>query len=302
MAPSEASPMTAGMISYLVNHVVLPPKLPQKDDYNVSYEQCLIDMVIRALQDLRDGTKDEDLKVVFASAVQAIVNLDNIRDNYGNVSSLQLKKVLQKLSQATIDETLPLEIKAQNSGLLVHRCGDSIVFESFELSPVNNAAMSAVGRLVRAFPGSGSKITVSTMQDQAFRESLSNIIAKMSTQAAPGCQPQVRKNGCFEEEARDTAAPTMVSDWLMNHIAAHGGLNDTVCISKNTREEVLWYDCKDPWRRSPLWLLIRVTLQLLFTRSGSKKQQLHGLYKAFVVQLLSRILQSVCASHLIIFG
>jgi hypothetical protein len=79
----------------------------------------------------------------------------------------------------------------------------------------------------------------------------------------------------------------------MNYIAALGELTNTIRISKNTREEVLWDHCKHPWRRSPLWLLIRVTLQLLFNRLGSTKQPLDGLYKAFVAQLLSRILDMV---------
>jgi hypothetical protein len=296
MASSEAPSMTVGATAYLVNHVVLPPKLPQKDDYNPAHEQCLIDMVILALKDLREFSKGHDVKQIIGSAVQAIVNLDSIRDRHGHVSELELKQALQQLGQATSDVMVPLEIKAQNAGLLVYRHQDSFVLEPFELSPTNKAAMSSVGRLVRTFPASASKITASTMQDGTFCESLSCTITKLSTQAAPGCQPQVRKNGHLMEEDRDTTAPTMVSQWLMSYIAAYGEQTNTVRISKNTREEVLWDDCRHPWRRSPLWLLIRVTLQLLFTRSGSIERPLQGLYKAFVAQLLSRILQSVCAS------
>jgi hypothetical protein len=287
--------MTADATTYLVNHVVLPPKLPQKDDHNPAHEQCLIDMVILALEDLREFSKGHDVKQIIGSAVQAIVNLDSTRDRHGYLNELALKQVLQQLSQAKSNDLVPLEIKAQNAGLLVYRRQDSIVFEPFELSPTNNAAMNSVGRLVRTFPASASKIPASTIQVEAFRESFSCTITKLSSQAAPGCQPQARKNGHFMEEDRDTTAPTMVSQWLMSYIAAYGEQTNTVRISKNTREEVLWDDCRHPWRRSPLWLFIRVTLQLLFTRSGSTERPLHGLYKAFVAQLLSRILQSVCA-------
>jgi hypothetical protein len=293
MAPSDDLPTTTGAATYLIHHVVLPPKLPQQDDYKAAHEQYLIVTVICALRDLRDCVKDQNMKNLVTSAITTITNLDDSRDTDGNVSESLLSKVLHKLAVATSDEQVPLEIKAQNAGLLISRRGDFIDFEPFELSPVNKKAMGTVGRLVRTFPGSASRIPVSIMQDKDFRKSLAYTIAKLTTQTAPGMQPQVRKEGQFHNEDRDTTHPTMVSDWLMNYIAAFGGLTDTVRITKNTREEVLWHDCRHPWRRSPLWLLIRVTLQLLFARASATTQSLHGLYKVFMAQLLLRILQSV---------
>lgn len=92
------------------------------------------------------------------------------------------------------------------------------------------------------------------------------------------------------DEDRDTTDPIMVADWLMSYTAALGEVQNCLKISKNTREEVLWKDCQHPWRRSSLWLLIRVNLQLLFARKGNKEKALAGLYKAFMAQLLSRLL------------
>jgi hypothetical protein len=296
MAPTGGLPMTAGAAAYLIHHVVLPPRLPQKDDYDATHEHCLIDAVICALQDLQEhvGDQDQDLKCLLTSAVRAITNLADSRDEHGDVSEIRLLAVFKKLADATTDETLPLEIKAQNAGLLVRRSGDSVFFESFELSPTNAAAMSSKGRLIRSFPGSTSKIPLSIMRASGFRKSQAFIIAKMNTQIAAEFQPSVRKNGHQVEEDRDTTDPSLVSNWFMHHLAALGTLSKPICISKNTREEVLWNDCRSPWRRSPLWLLIRVTLQLLFTRNGSVARPLGDLYKAFVAQLLSRILLSVC--------
>ncbi|EAT85618.2 hypothetical protein SNOG_06967 [Parastagonospora nodorum SN15] len=300
MAPSDGLPVSTGEATYLIHHVVLPPQLPQKDDYTSAHERCLIDTAIYALQDLRDHVKEQDIQAIVTSAVTAMANLRDSQDEDGNVSELQLQEVLLQLATGTRDEQVPLEIKAQNAGLLISRRGELVVFESFELSPTNNAAMSTVGRLVRTFPGSASRVQVSIMQDKDFRESLAYTIAKMTTQTAPGMQPQVRKMGQNIDEDRDTTDPAMVSDWLMNYIAALGGFTDTVSITKNTRDEVLWRNCRHPWRRSPLWLLIRVTLQLLFTRASSNTRPLHGLYKVFMAQLLLRILKSAKAKWTVI--
>jgi hypothetical protein len=285
--------MTADVASYLVHHVVLPPKLPQKDDYNPDHEQCLLDTVIHALQDVEDLVEGPELKALVTSAVGSVTNLYHSRDKYGGVSELELGKLLHKLAYITTAEMVPLEIKAQNAGLILSRSADSIAFEPFELSPVNGAAIGTAGRLVRKFPGGASEIPISLMKQQDFRESLAHTLAKMSTQIAPDSQPLVRKNGQDHEEDRDTTDPLMITDWLMNYIAALGKITGTVRISKNTREEVLWNDCRHPWRRSPMWLLVRVTLQLLFSRHGNFEQSLDGLYKVFLVQLLSRILNTV---------
>jgi len=59
---------------------------------------------------------------------------------------------------------------------------------------------------------------------------------------------------------------------------------------KNTREEVMWFDRRSPWRRSPLWLLVRVSMQLVFSRSTAKSTFKGDLYKTFMVFFLSRLL------------
>jgi len=185
---------------------------------------------------------------------------------------------------------LPLEFKAQNAAVILTRDFDNIAFEAFELSPTNEAAMKAQGRLVRNFPALASKITVRDFQKTGLIESLARTISNLSTQSAPGMQPQARKNGKNMDEQRDTTKPAMVTDYLMNLVAAFGATAELRRITKYTREEVLWKDCLNPWRRSSLWLLIRVSLQLLFTRKATNMSATDGLYKAFMVQLLSHLL------------
>lgn len=63
-------------------------------------------------------------------------------------------------------------------------------------------------------------------------------------------------------------------------------------ISKNTRDEVLWDQTALPWRRSPMWLLIRVSLQLVVSRSSDGS---HILYKELMVFIMSNILDMTSA-------
>ena len=118
----------------------------------------------------------------------------------------------------------------------------------------------------------------------------------MATQSALGFQPQARKNGKDEDEHRDTTAPGLVTDFLMTFIAVLGETTNVKRITKATREDVLWTRCEQPWRRSPLWLLVRVVLQLWFTRNATNLQAPDNLYKAFMICMLSRLLDKVRVS------
>lgn len=280
-------------VLYAYNHVVLPPRLPQQDDADPSHEHFLLHVVQQALRALEGNTDDSNVKKAIASGLASVKNLRDGRDSHGSSSECQVRELLHHLVSTTAEGYVPLEVKAQNAGLLIRRDGREIIFESFELSPINKDAMSTIGRLVRTFPGGASKLPTTALQLESLQSSLSHTIAKMITQKAHGTQPCVKKDGLWIEEERDTTDPTIVTSWLMNYIASLGGPTTSQRINKNTREEVLWSDCKYPWRRSSLWLLIRVTLQLLFERHGTGSGSLDGIYKAFIVQVLSHILDEV---------
>ena len=290
MAPSNGLDPSAAAISYLVHHIVLPPKLPQQDDRHVEHEKCVVELTLCALQDLQGHVKAEQVENV-KSAIATIENLRDARDYYGDVSEVQLEALLAKLTTGETDGAIPLEIKAQNAGILISRCTNSLNFEFFELLPTNEAAMK-MGRLIRVFPGHAAGIPVPKMSSE-FRTSIARTISKATTQTAPGFQPQVRKNRKMLAENRDTTHPGLVTDFLMNVLTAVGASTDVQRINKNTREETFWKNCSQPWQRSPLWLLLRVALQLHLTRASKDLQTPDQLYKAFMLCLLSRLLHLV---------
>lgn len=111
----------------------------------------------------------------------------------------------------------------------------------------------------------------------------------MSRQRVRGTQPQARKAAEMHDEERDTTHPKMVTEFLVSFLMAVGKPAETDPLWKNTRDEVNWHGCLLPWRRSPVWLIIRVVLQLTFARAHGTKEG--GLYKAFMVYHMSKILE-----------
>jgi hypothetical protein len=182
-------------------------------------------------------------------------------------------------------------VKAQNAAIIMHHDQNAILFEFFELSPLNEAVMNTEGRLLRWFPASCISMPMEKFKEDGLRSTLAQTIAKMSRQEVAEFKPKAVKAGDEHIEERDTTDPRLVTDFLATVLSALGETVPTSRIWKNTREEVLWKDAKLPWRRSPLWLLSRVTLQVVFSRLTP----CGTLYKEFMVFLMSYILQAAHA-------
>jgi hypothetical protein len=227
--------------------------------------------------------------------VSTIGNLRCVRNTYGFVSDSQLADLLHGLASGNTFGAVPLEIKAQNAAVIVSKqgAGADVVFEGFELSPPNETVMGTKGRLKRSFPNYACQISLQQFQEKGLIESLAHTLGNMSFEEAPGFQPQTHKNKKDHDETRDTTHPGLITDFFMHLLSVVGQPTDVQGVWKNTREDVLlWNNSLLPWRRSPLWLLVRTTMQLQFARISSAT-----VYKAAMVNLLARVLQSAKVHH-----
>lgn len=285
----------------IINHIFLPPQLPQNGDSGrtISDEGALLRLVISALREFRCHVNSARLQAVDC-AEKATIVFQSIRAESGSIDGQKLAEVLHSLDSdngislwalfgkmdinSRPDILIPLHIAAQNAGIIITQNENSIVLETFELSPTNKAVMGTIGRLQRRFPASAISIPIKRFSESGFIQAFTDTLEKMSRQEVAEAKPKARKNGKPQIEDRDTTAPFLVTDFL--HAVLLAFSKDTMpvsSISKNTREEVVWKDAFMPWRRSPVWLLIRVTLQLHFERLHSDRM----LYKEFMVFLMT---------------
>lgn len=91
-----------------------------------------------------------------------------------------------------------------------------------------------------------------------------------------------KKAGEHVHEIRDTTDPRYISQLLVTILAGLGRATEGRRIKKRVADEVLWLNAAEPWRRAPLWLIIRVALQTTL-------KSLHD-YKSFMVFLLCRLI------------
>lgn len=103
--------------------------------------------------------------------------------------------------------------------------------------------------------------------------------------------PKSKKAGMLHREIRDVASPRFITEGLAGVLRAIGQLLPevkTVYIHKRIDDHVLWKSAYIPWRRSPIWLVVRVALQT--TLEAINPSVAHG-YKAFQAFLMSQLLE-----------
>lgn len=185
---------------------------------------------------------------------------------------------------------MPIHIRCQNAAVLMSKHHDAMHFEVFELSPLNKAIYSTPGRLQRQFPGPAFLVTQAKYEDPNLQETIAHSLSKMSHQSVAGTKPRVKKARQQHDEDRDTTDPKMVTEFFTAFLRPCGNVFQNVQIQKNTREEVLWLESQMPWRRSPLWLLVRVSIQLVLERLCQRQGIQDDLYKQFMVYYMSFVL------------
>ena len=185
---------------------------------------------------------------------------------------------------------LTLFLKAQNAGLSIrHSQKKRIIFETFELSATSEGVMSTTGRLSRTFPGNAVSVPGQTFFDASFRNGLSDLLSRLSSESVHLYEPTSSKAGQQNREERDTTDPGLVSDCLMTMLCAVGKREDLSLVQKFARDDVLWQDALHPWRRSPFWTLLRISiLRTLLASHGLANAQKQ--YKIFMINIVARLL------------
>ncbi|QIX01941.1 hypothetical protein AMS68_007458 [Peltaster fructicola] len=183
---------------------------------------------------------------------------------------------------------LAMQVSEQNAGVIITRSAKHLVFECFELLPGNEDVMGTKGRLIRTVPSVGIAIDADKTYDADFADMVSSTLAKMSCQRVAEMQPKSSKSGVKHDETRDTTDPSAVSGAFFAMLSSLGITSSTSAITKHTREEVRYKSAALPWRRSPMWLLLRVTLQLVIERSD---QGTRALYKQIMLGIMAYLLE-----------
>lgn len=184
-------------------------------------------------------------------------------------------------------DMLVLHIGAQNAGLILRQSQNKMVFESFEASPASANVIAGTGRLRCSYPGPAIAVDLHKVKDPTFLRELASFLEKMKRDSLEQATPKSSKGGSKVSEERETTHPKFITEMLTGILRAIGGPADVERIQKKIADDVLWDNARIPWRRSALWLVVRVALQT------SLKSPTHGhsQYKSFMVFFMAKVLE-----------
>ncbi|KAF8154797.1 hypothetical protein B0H34DRAFT_799544 [Crassisporium funariophilum] len=275
MSKPDSQPLSAKDLLYILNHVFLPPKLPQEDDNDADHDIILCQAVCDAsanfvpyLPECQQGQW---------SAVTRMVN------NLLKITQVREKKILvANILELKVGDALTFHVRAQNAAIILRRIRDCIVFEAFEVTPSPQAFMKIKGKLICSYPGPAVELPISIAQDRSFVEQLVSFLLQMDVDRL-GAEATTTKAGSKVLETRDTTHPRYITQLLVMILLGMGKEAEVDRISKRITDEVCWLDANNPWRRSSLWLVLRVAIQ---TTASSR-----DIYKAFMIFFQNQLLQ-----------
>ncbi|KAG6899347.1 hypothetical protein C0993_011063 [Termitomyces sp. T159_Od127] len=270
-------------LEYIVNHVFFPPKLPQSDDSSVEHDLAICDLVVRNARAFAAPLQCDESH--WKPIVAMLINLTAIY----SMSSLDKQELHGLVARLVKGDTLVIPVRAQNACVIIRRLEASTIYETFEVDPQNEQVMATTGRLVRLFPGTAFELADSA-STSAFQRELASFLADMDVVDA-GSAAFTTKAGSNVFEARDTADPHYITQLLSSILHGCPGSQPAEIerITKRVRNEILWHNAYAPWRRSPLWLVIRVSIQTALQRASDHGQ---AEYKAFMIFLLADVVLS----------
>lgn len=210
-----AASLTESQLRRVYYHVFLPPQLRQASDEDTSISSDLISVTLDALKKLPGP-----LTAAKTCAITAIENLKDINSlPEGVVSEKDLCRILIALADG---ESAPIHVCCQNAAVLVTRENRTLVFEAFELSPLNSQVLAAKGRLIRSFPGAAVAIAAEQHDSCPSLPVIANTLSTMSAESVTRMQPESFKGGIKHEEHRDTADPALVTELFIGFLRGFG--------------------------------------------------------------------------------
>ena len=144
--------------------------------------------------------------------------------------------------------------------------------------------MTTQGKLICSYPGPAIEIPNAVFEDEGFLSELGNFLVHMNGDILDAA-PTSRKAHSTVHETRDTTHPRYITELLTGILRSVGRPADIVRITKRVGDDVVWNNSELPWRRSSLWLLIRVVIQTSLDQSTLG----HDTYKQFMLFFMCRL-------------
>lgn len=118
----------------------------------------------------------------------------------------------------------------------------------------------AANKLICSYPGPAVEIPSEIAADPEFLKELASFLVQMDTDVLDTAA-KITKAGSTVAEVREPASALYITELLVAILRGIGSEAQITRITKRVADDVLWNKAYIPWRRSALWLVLRIALQ-----------------------------------------
>ncbi|KAJ3085954.1 hypothetical protein HK102_013653 [Quaeritorhiza haematococci] len=288
--PGSTLGLSTDSLLYLLRHVVLPRKLPSIED-DEALEGYLLHYCLHGLQNFQSKFTSEDLSGI----LNTFERWEHLQGR--GKTFLEGASVHDELATLKENQSLPLYIRAQNAGIVVDMHAGEALVSAFQVAAEAKDVVGPAEELEGVFPHLGFIINdLSLLQSKSFAEQL-EVLYRESMEMASA---HTRKAGKDVQEVRDVSKPIFVNDWLLGTLAAESAACPTervVNVRKRIRDRVLWSSAYKPFRRSGMWMMIKIVLERSLTQKLGGQGQGRFMFKLVMLWCLLELVREVLQSH-----
>eukprot|EP01088_Endostelium_zonatum_P019601 TRINITY_DN684_c0_g1_i6.p1 TRINITY_DN684_c0_g1~~TRINITY_DN684_c0_g1_i6.p1 ORF type:complete len:295 (+),score=34.35 TRINITY_DN684_c0_g1_i6:43-885(+) len=251
----------------LSKHVIFPKRLP--DSTEVGFEQQELHLLL-LLSSSCDHFYEDCPK-----SVETIREWEKVQLDF---EPTQVNKYIQNLR---VGDSAVFYMRAQNAGLMFTITYNKVLAYSFPISAPNNLIYKNEGHIFVKYPTAAVKVKRSELfNSKIFAKQIYNL----ATTPIGDALPTSSKGGTEFPEERDVANPRFVSEFLLGSLLDDSSEEPTkrelIHVVKKVKDAVVWKDCLSPFRRSPLYNMAKIVLQLsLVNEFPDNPDMAHFLYR-----------------------
>ena len=245
---------------FLIDHICFPYKQFKYNDKIKNNEQSILNLVSDIVVDYVANFIHLDEKIEMLNEVNRMMKE---WQNVQKVENFEGKNISSLIRNLEDGQMMPFYLKEQNSCIMFKKIKeDKTIFSAFQVSASNSTVMGSQSDLIGVFPK--FSLFVSNL-DVLNSISFANQIADLGT--TPSSFAYSNKTEMSKIENRDVPEPKLVFEWLPTTLVKSDSseiiVDDDQKIVKKIRDDIICDKDNDcPFRRSGMWMAIKVVLQL----------------------------------------
>ncbi|UZP43159.1 hypothetical protein NXS19_010975 [Fusarium pseudograminearum] len=284
------------LLGALFHHLVLPPKLPQKfDGDNIDLKRSLGARLLDVLGIFRD-IGDPKIWQTLEASLRAAKDLHD-----GPLFEDDLWNALNDVQRSGGALWLAIHLDPQNAALIVHadNGADTVIFEEFQASAPVAEVLKTENALTWDFPSRATAVPASDFTDESFLGNLTRFLEEAGSKAFDKFAARATKGGKSTVEVRDCPSSALISEILMSLLEGIGSAVHPRQLRKRVRDDTVLDKSEIPWRRSPYWLVLRVTIgRILSTLLDDTHEAMGRVYYKFIICAVLANLLNDCTGFL----